>query len=196
MYRLMLGCLLAFHTPCFGQEEEWIKQVATRTDPEAIEWLRQQLKESFSAQAIEDSKSHQIDKCQQCFHEEVASSHAQVLVFMSFSIPPNVWISLSQELEHVQGTFVLRGIPQQSFQLLAKRVLELKNQGVNAPIQLDPQAFKTYQIEHVPSFVVMDDDKFDKVIGNVSLQFALNLMTQKGQTSLAPLLYSILREGA
>jgi conjugal transfer pilus assembly protein TrbC len=192
----MLGCLLAFYAPCFGHEEEWIKQVATRTDPEDIEWLKTHLKESFSAQAIEGGKGYQIDKCQQCFHEEVASSNSQVLVFMSFSIPTNVWMNLSQELEHVQGTFVLRGIPQQSFQLLAKRVLELKNQGVNAPIQIDPQSFKTYQIEHVPSFVVVDDEKFDKVIGNVSLKFALNLMTQKGQTSLAPLLYSIFREGA
>ena len=118
----------------------------------------------------------------------------QVLVLMSFSIPDTAWISLSKELEKMGGVFVLRGLPEQSFQLLASRILKLKEQGVNAPIQIDPKSFLDYEINQVPTIVVVEEKIFDKVSGHVSLKFALEKMAQQGETKTASKMYQGLKD--
>jgi conjugal transfer pilus assembly protein TrbC len=118
----------------------------------------------------------------------------QTLVFMSFSVPEQVWLSLSNELEKVEGTFVLRGLPNQSFQALASQILHLKEKGVKATIQLDPKRFLEYDILQVPSIVVAEGKIFDKLSGDVSLHFALQKMAEKGETKMAKALHHLLEK--
>ena len=98
-----------------------------------------------------------------------------IMVFASFSMPDTLWVSLSKELEKQEGAFVLRGIPNNSFPDLAKKILALREKGVFAPILLDPIKFKDYEISKVPTIVQIKEDGFDKISGTVSLHYALNL---------------------
>jgi conjugal transfer pilus assembly protein TrbC len=126
--------------------------------------------------------------------DEIISLDSHLLVFVSFSIPDHAWISLSKELEKIGGIFVLRGLPQHSFQALATRILTLKAQGVNAPIQLDPKSFITYEITQVPTIVVADKQTFDKVAGHVSIKFALEQMAKHGESKKAKILYQTFKD--
>lgn len=136
-------------------------------------------------------------QCVNCWGQDGAAvGESPLRVFMSFSVPHNTWLNLSQELDKVGGVFVLRGLPDQSFQALAQRILKLKESGVNAPIQLDPAKFQDYAIRHVPSFVVAEEKSYDKIVGNVSLKFALERMSGNGETQAAKSLYRSLQEKA
>ena len=107
-------------------------------------------------------------------------SDPKIFVAISFSVPDNVWISLSKELEKEGGVFVLRGLPNNSFSELAAKLLSLKKSGVNAAIQLNPIFFQTHQITNVPAFIVKAGDEFNKISGNISLKSALEKMLLKG----------------
>ena len=48
-------------------------------------------------------------------------------------------------------------------------------------IIIDPEMFKTYQIQSVPSFVVVSGNKYDKLSGNVTLKYAMSEMQSKGE---------------
>ncbi|NGX50731.1 MAG: hypothetical protein K1060chlam2_00581 [Chlamydiae bacterium] len=98
------------------------------------------------------------------------------LAFVSFSMPQELWIQMSRELEQIGGTFVLRGMPNNSFQNFLTHVMELRERGVHAPIGIDPDSFEKYKITAVPTFVLLKKDGFEKTIGNVSVTYALEKM--------------------
>lgn len=105
-----------------------------------------------------------------------------ILVFMSFSIPDQTWIELSKSLEGEDAVFVLRGIPENSFSELIKKVKGLKEKGVSTTIQINPKQFERYQVEHVPTFVKFSGEAFDKLSGNVSFSYFLSRVEEEGDT--------------
>jgi hypothetical protein len=53
---------------------------------------------------------------------------------------------------------------------------------VDAEIVLDPSAFEKYQIQAVPTWVLDDGKKHDKVSGNLTLFATLTLFSEQGDT--------------
>lgn len=109
-------------------------------------------------------------------------------VFVSFSLSNEIWSQLSQELEKTGGTFVLRGLPDNSFEDFAAKIYSLRKQGVNANIQVDPRLFQKFKIENVPSFVTIHGEDYDKISGNISLKGALERLPNKTAKILKDLL--------
>ncbi len=193
-----ITCLQLVMATCFAQEQS---DPQSQAEQALVSMLQKQLQTArdkgiqkeiqLSSQEIEPSS------CSTCSSQELiyALDDSQLFVFMSFSVPDSVWLALSQELERLKGTFVVRGIPQQGFQAFAQRIFTLKEKGVNSPIQLHPQAFLTYDVTQVPSFVVVEGPLYDKLNGNVSLNFALDVMAKKGETQAAKDFYQALVEG-
>lgn len=140
--------------------DSWIDSVKDRVDPEAIEW----------AKSLSTKK-----KCSTCgvgvFR---GNEESDLLVFISFSVPDSLWVSLSKEMN--EEVFVVRGLPGNSFVEFARRVAELKKQGMTAPIQINPKLFDEFEVDLVPSFVVRREIGFDKVTGSLSLGYAHNLL--------------------
>jgi len=193
MHRIIIVYCLITSLVCYADDDSWIKQAANRTDPEAIEWLKQHLVEHPLQKNIlskQDIQNKTLKK--ECFgcssDSQGIFSDSHVFVFMSFSIPDDTWVSLSKELEKIGGVFVIRGLPKHSFTELASKILSLKEKGVTVPIQIDPKKFQVYQLASVPAFVIIEEKSYDKVVGNVSVKFALDLMATKGVTSAAKLL--------
>ncbi len=124
----------------------------------------------------------EIESCKRgegCFdfdQEEEPSFFA----FVSFSMPESLWFEMSKGLEENGGTFVLRGMPNNSFQEFAIKLLEYRKKGINAPINIDPDAFEEYQITSVPTFVLDEGRGYRKIEGNVSISYALKKLKGEG----------------
>lgn len=193
MHRIIIICCLITSITslvCYAEDNSWIKQAANRSDPEAVEWLKQHLVEYPLQQNIlprQDIQNKTVkNECFNCSSDsQEIFSDPQVFVFMSFSIPDETWVSLSGELEKVGGIFVIRGLPKHSFTELASKILSLKEKGVNSPIQLDPKKFQAYQLTSVPVFLIEEEKSYDQLMGNISLKFAIDMMAQRGETLAA-----------
>lgn len=97
-------------------------------------------------------------------------------VCMSFSVPIQVWKDLNEDLIRHQGVFVVNGLPNNSFQAFAAKVLEFRKQGITAPIRIDPKLFERLKVNQVPLFVVKKNDETHTVFGTVTVPYVLDLM--------------------
>lgn len=89
------------------------------------------------------------------------------LVFVSFSMPKIALKSLYLEANNNEGVLLLRGLKNGSFKETAAYIKAL---GIG--VQIDPVAFKKYQIDRVPTIVLVDGSKFYAISGNVSFNYA------------------------
>jgi conjugal transfer pilus assembly protein TrbC len=103
-------------------------------------------------------------------------------VFVSFSMPDAALLSFSKVLEKTGGTLVFRGIPENSFQVFAKKILELKKQGMGAQVAVDPEIFERLKIKDVPTISLNFQEYTDEISGHVSLRYALLRFSEKGET--------------
>ena len=110
------------------------------------------------------------------------SESSPLMIFMSFSVPEASWKDLSAPLEALGGVFVLRGLPDNSFQCLATKLRHLREQGIKAPVLIDSKAFDCYHVQHVPTTVLVDRRFYDKVTGNLSLLESMRIFSSHGQS--------------
>jgi len=91
---------------------------------------------------------------------------AQILVFVSFSMPELSLKSLFQEARLHHAVLIMRGLEQDSFR---KTVLKL--QGLGITVDMNPELFEKHHIESVPTFILLKNGTY-RLKGNVSLSFA------------------------
>lgn len=83
----------------------------------------------------------------------------RITVFMSYSVPKTIWQQLQYEAEarHQPIQFVIQGLPNNSFQELARKVFDY-----GCPVVIDPPLFERYNITAVPAFVINGGEKQQK----------------------------------
>ncbi|MDB2613580.1 type-F conjugative transfer system pilin assembly protein TrbC [Chlamydiales bacterium] len=123
--------------------------------------------------SIENSKPCQFD---------LQKESDDILVFISFSMPDSSLFEISRDLQKVGGSFVLIGLPNHSFINFAQKVMDLRDKGINVEIQIDPKSFQKYQVKEVPTFVMKDGSSYDKIVGNISLDKALEISNFEGES--------------
>ncbi len=121
----------------------------------------------------------QAAPCRGCSKTVVRDDKRDLLVFMSSSVPLETWKDFSRQMEKTGGVFVLGGIPGGSFEVFALKVMELRQAGVAAPIDIDPDLFEEFEVAEVPT-VVLRGKKNDRFVGNLRLSSALELMAESG----------------
>lgn len=99
------------------------------------------------------------------------------LAFVSLSIPEASLQDMSKHLEQVGGQFIFRGMPKGSFEGFLKLVMDFREKGILAPILIDPESFEEYGVTEVPTFVYVEGEKFKKVVGNVSVPYAFEKLS-------------------
>lgn len=178
---------------------EWLKKAGENIDYRAEEFysniLKSKLKEIKPDRETERLVENEVEKRKCRFSENLAvdQKEASFLVAMSFDLSDALWKELSDDLEKIGGSFIVRGVPQGSFGELDKRIKRLSEIGVNARIDIDPVSFEKYSIESVPTFVSIDKGAFDKLTGMVSVGYALEKMSSDGETMSSKRLWSTLR---
>ncbi len=94
-------------------------------------------------------------------------------IFISLSMPKNLLERYNQIAKQTGAKLVLRGFKNNSF----KDTIEVTQK---LAMQVDPVAFKKFDITSVPSFVLVNNSKFDKLVGNVSIKYALEQFEANG----------------
>lgn len=111
-----------------------------------------------------------------------------LFVLISSSLPTSSIKQIARDVKKVGGTLLFRGMIEGSMMRTAEFVLNLNKEGVKAAIH--PKIFEMLNVEVVPCYVLIkggvQENKYevlhDKIIGNVSLEYALNKFKEKGDT--------------
>lgn len=129
-----------------------------------------------------------------------------VIGFASFSMPDASLKKLIADTLKVNGTVLFIGFKNNDFKETAKEIRRLDIRKGN--IQINPNAFKQYKVDVVPSIVMVKanaeenldgegcvfPEKYSKVVGDVSLDFALELMEKNEKGELKQLANNYLNQ--
>ena len=122
------------------------------------------------------------------------SGTAEVLVFMSLSVPAASWRQWAREAAASGAPLVLRGVGAGGLPETAKRIGERLG-GAEAGVAIDPRLFRLFSIERVPAVVVVPGGvppcrsrgcaedpapPHDLVTGNIGLAVALGAVAGEG----------------
>ena len=118
-------------------------------------------------------------KCQSNFFDtESAPSVGGLTVYVSLSMSSEDLKKYATDVAKVGGRMVMCGLVNNSFSQTQKRFLDL---GIS--VDIDPNAFEEKEIKVVPTFVLEEEGKWDRLSGNVSLDGALTIMADEGDLS-------------
>lgn len=128
-----------------------------------------------------------------------------VIGFVSFSMPDASIKKIIADTLKVNGTVLFIGFKNNDFKETAKEIRRLDIRKGN--IQINPNAFKQYKIDVVPSIVLVKanadetldnegcvfPEKYSKVVGDVSLDYALEIMEKEEKGELKQLANNYLK---
>ena len=109
------------------------------------------------------------------------------MVFISASIPEASLKAIARDVKKIRGNIFLIGMIDGSMIKTAELVKALNEEGV--PVAIHPKAFEIFKIESVPAYVLVDkiegsDERVhDKLIGNVSVEYALSIFAERGNSA-------------
>ena len=122
------------------------------------------------------------------------SGSAEVLIFISLSVPAASWRQWAREAALTGAPLVLRGVSEDGLPATAKRIGERLG-GAEAGVAIDPRLFRLFGVTRVPAVVVVpggvpacrsqgcaDDPAppHDRVTGNIGLTAALQAVADEG----------------
>jgi type-F conjugative transfer system pilin assembly protein TrbC len=110
---------------------------------------------------------------------------SQLWVLVSLSVPDASLKALAADVKRVGGRLLIRGLVGNSFPQTAQRLRAL---GIE--VDIDPTVFRRTGVQQVPVFIVAlpetvegvgEGAVYDKISGHVTLRYALEQLSQKGQ---------------
>ena len=117
------------------------------------------------------------------------------IAFASTSMPREALQQMMRDVTHAGGVVVFRGLAQGSAKVMTAALTQVLTPGEKLDgIGFDPRLFRAFNVEAVPSYVVAASDfdlcdgfdcttaapPFDRLIGNVTVHYALETMAQGG----------------
>jgi type-F conjugative transfer system pilin assembly protein TrbC len=91
----------------------------------------------------------------------------QILVFVSFSMGESVLKELTKDATKRGARVIIRGLIDNSWQKTLEKLKTLQ-----ANVDIDPEAFKRFDVKVVPTFVLVREKGFSSLEGNVSFSYA------------------------
>ncbi len=190
---------MLFSSICLGEDfniEHFVKvqEKATCCDKQTTEFINQARANSlkFNEQAKEflpyGNKPLQCDSLQSPLFSELITKNTvqheninqqNLYIFVSLSMPQNSLLSLLQEARAFNGVLVFRGLKENSYRKTAQFLQPIiKQAGVG--VIIDPELFKKYDIKVTPTITLAAQSSFDKIAGNISLQYGLEQIAKNG----------------
>ena len=99
--------------------------------------------------------------------EAEKANHTDYLIFVSFSMPEKTLKALYQEANATGVALILRGLKNNSFKDTTEYLTKL---GIG--VQIDPIAFKKYNVQKVPTFIWINENKYHTITGNITFRYA------------------------
>lgn len=108
-------------------------------------------------------------------------------VFISFSMPQNLLAETIADAARHHIPVTLNGFYQDSMQATAIKIFELSKNNPDLSLQIDPTAFERYHINQVPAFVADNQQTFDVIFGNITIERCLEEISRFGETARSAL---------
>ena len=108
-----------------------------------------------------------------------SANAVEYYVFISLSMPKPSIKQLLEQSKELDAQVVLRGFVNNSHRITAQIMQDLVTAAKYGLI-VDPELFSQYEVKQVPTFVVVDNDKYDKLAGNISWNEAINIIKKRG----------------
>ena len=103
-------------------------------------------------------------------------------IFISFSMPKELIKNYDKIARKIGAKIILRGLINNSFKDTISYIKQLNDQGMM--IDIDPRPFEEFKIDLVPSFVLSHSNHHDKLVGSVSVIYALEQFADNGDLSI------------
>ena len=103
-------------------------------------------------------------------------------IFISLSMPETLLKKYDLIAKQIGAKLVLRGFKNNSFKETVNYIQTLSSEGIIG--EINPILYRKYSVNLVPSFVLAQGDKFDKLVGNVSVNYALTKFKDKGDLKI------------
>ncbi len=175
---LTITSLLLFKPCVYGgkTDMEWAQEIAT--DNQRI--FMDNLKEMMEMPGFDEN-----------LKAEALKPRPRLQIFVSHSMPISLLKRYAREAIKYKGVLVFRGLPAGSFHRLAKLVSDISGDNAEGiAMQIDDEAFKAFNIKIVPTIVLsrsasifseqVKGGSFDKIVGNVTIKYALELFAKEG----------------
>lgn len=118
------------------------------------------------------------------------------IIFVSFSMPKDILMDLARQAKETGAVMVVRGFVNGSMMQTKQAALEVNKAGV--PWEVNPELFKAFQVESVPTFVVASAEAqsvldtgcspeatFTSLSGNISALLALDTIRLRAQPAIS-----------
>lgn len=119
---------------------------------------------------VQNAKNLEIQKKQ--------SKTKGLIVFVSFSMPKELLLSYHKQAQVHGGRLVMRGLIDNSFKKTISAMQLSDDQTLI--MDINPNLFKDHSIKRVPTIVLSNNNNIDKFTGSVSLKYALDEASSKG----------------
>ena len=122
---------------------------------------------------------------------EALKPRPRLQIFVSHSMPISLLKRYAKEAVKYKGVLVFRGLPAGSFNKLSLLVTDISGDSAEGiAMQIDDEAFKAFDVKSVPTIVLSKEASiffeqvkggaFDKVGGNVTIRYALEVFAKEG----------------
>lgn len=127
----------------------------------------------------EYKKFHQVTKSQNSCSARIKDG---LKIFISFSMPREIIQNYDYIARKIGAKLIIRGLINNSFKETISYIKQLNEQGMM--IDIDPRPFNDFKINLVPSFVISSGNNYDKLVGNVSVIYALEQFAASGDAAV------------
>lgn len=103
------------------------------------------------------------------------NSSTKFYIFVSASMPQESLKALGREAQKIGAHVVFRGLVGETFPATQAYMKDL-----NIAAEIDPPKFDDFQVTVVPTFILTNNQTFDRVAGHISLFEALDQFRKKG----------------
>jgi len=120
------------------------------------------------------------------------SDETDLIVFVSFSMPESSLNRLAVETAKAGGVLVLRGFVNDSLKQTIVASERMTNLG--AQIQINPELFKTFDVQRVPTFIISKNGSNSGACSSKVESQCINHLKLEGDASLKQVLYRMANE--
>jgi conjugal transfer pilus assembly protein TrbC len=132
----------------------------------------------------------------QAGQRSAGNSDVDLMIFVSFSMPPDILKELSRQADEAGAVMVIRGFKDGKLSRTQQAIRAVNEAG--AEWDIHPDAFKMFKIKTVPTFVVANANassvlsdgcspevSYGSVAGNMSVDLALGTIQRRGSAQAA-----------
>lgn len=174
--KLLLTLILFFAClpTCVGQEQDhetYARQVAKHLDLEEFQKLSKDLDIALQKLPAQGKGCKDCGAQVQNLESIKSDDKNGILIFVSFSMPKATLVELNNQSKKYKARLILRGLYRNSFAKMKDKILKIEPNGLT--FDIDPQLFKKYKVERVPTFILLKNgQEINRLTGNVTLEFA------------------------